>query len=188
MAENHQFRNSLNGFNKEDVVRYLDYLNAKHDSECNQLKSEIQSLKKELSALSIQISQAALASESANEVNKRYSDLEAENQRLLSALEEAKKTRPAPAIDSSLELEAYRRAERAERLAQERAAQLYQQAHGIIADITAKADEAVANIAHASDVFNTQLSELQDTVTSNKQSLQSAAAALYCVCPSSDKE
>lgn len=188
MAANHQFRNSLNGFNKEDVVRYLDYLNSKHDSECNQLKSEIQSLKKELDALSFQISQAALTSESANEANKRYANLEAENQRLLAALEEAKKAPPAPVIDSSLELEAYRRAERAERLAQERATQLYQQAHGIIADITAKADEAVANISHASDAFNAQLSELQNTVTSNKQSLQSAAAALYQVCPTSDKE
>ena len=33
------FRTAINGFRREDVVRYLEYLNAKHMTEVNQLSA-----------------------------------------------------------------------------------------------------------------------------------------------------
>ena len=44
MAEARIFRSALNGFNREDVVRYIESLNAKHTALVNQLTSEKQSL------------------------------------------------------------------------------------------------------------------------------------------------
>ena len=169
MASVHHFRTAFRGFNREDVVQYIEYMNNQHNTKIEKLNEQLaaaqaQSADPELLAR-LEAAEARCA--------QREAQLGAES---------------APVTTSEEELEAYRRAERAERLAQERATQLYQQTHGIIADITARADEAVANISHASDAFNAQLSELQNTVTSNKQSLQSAAAALYQVCPTSDKE
>ena len=34
------FRSAFNGFNREDVVRYLEYINAKHAAQVSQLTSE----------------------------------------------------------------------------------------------------------------------------------------------------
>ena len=39
------FRSALNGFNREDVVRYLEYINAQHAAELNQLRSELEYLR-----------------------------------------------------------------------------------------------------------------------------------------------
>ena len=45
------FRSAFNGFNREDVVHYIEYLNSKHTGAVNQLKSENQTLADELEAL-----------------------------------------------------------------------------------------------------------------------------------------
>ena len=51
MAEARIFRSALNGFNREDVVRYIESLNAKHTALVNQLTSEKQSLATDLESL-----------------------------------------------------------------------------------------------------------------------------------------
>ena len=51
MAESHNFRTALNGFKREDVVRYIEYLNSKHNTLVNQLRTENQALQDELDAL-----------------------------------------------------------------------------------------------------------------------------------------
>ena len=42
------FRSAFNGFNREDVVRYLEYINAKHTAEVNQLTSDVDHLRAKL--------------------------------------------------------------------------------------------------------------------------------------------
>ncbi len=42
MALAKNFRSALNGFNREDVVHYIEYLNAKHNSEVQQLSAELE--------------------------------------------------------------------------------------------------------------------------------------------------
>jgi chromosome segregation ATPase len=45
MASTKNFRSALNGFNREDVVHYIEYLNAKHNSELQQLTAEMDLLR-----------------------------------------------------------------------------------------------------------------------------------------------
>lgn len=49
MAAPLNFRTAFNGFNREDVVRYIEYLNAQHTAELNQLNSELEFLRGKLS-------------------------------------------------------------------------------------------------------------------------------------------
>ena len=35
MSQNHNFRSAIGGFNRQDVVRYIEYLNNKHTDQVN---------------------------------------------------------------------------------------------------------------------------------------------------------
>lgn len=48
MTEQQNFRTSFNGFNREDVVAYLEEINAKHATEVSQLNSDMQYLQDKL--------------------------------------------------------------------------------------------------------------------------------------------
>ena len=45
------FRSAFNGFNREDVVHYIEYMNNKHNATINQLNNELQTLTNELAVL-----------------------------------------------------------------------------------------------------------------------------------------
>ena len=45
MAAFQNFRSALNGFNREDVVRYIEFINNQHNTQVNQLHTEIQTLR-----------------------------------------------------------------------------------------------------------------------------------------------
>lgn len=196
MAAQKTFRSALNGFNRDDVVHYIEYLNAQHASEVNQLTSEAEFLRSKLEerldlpgeeespadvqALEAQL-QAALAE------NKR---LEEELQSALEAREQAQADLEALRNQqtttqnvTSQELEAYRRAERVERLAQERSVQVYHRVNGVLADATVKVDEAADTIGTLSDQVLAQLNQLQQAVSGSKQALQDAAQTMYALRP-----
>lgn len=196
MAAQKTFRSALNGFNRDDVVHYIEYLNAQHASEVNQLTSEAEFLRSKLEerldlpgeeespadvqALEAQL-QAALAE------NKR---LEEELQSALEAKEQAQADLEALRNQqtttqnvTSQELEAYRRAERVERLAQERSVQVYHRVNGVLADATVKVDEAADTIGILSDQVLAQLNQLQQAVSGSKQALQDAAQTMYALRP-----
>ena len=59
MAEKNTFRSALHGFNREDVVHYIEYLNSKHTAQINQLESENAELRNKLEALQSQSASAA---------------------------------------------------------------------------------------------------------------------------------
>jgi len=157
MAKAQPFRTALGGFNREDVVNYIAYLNNRHNSQMEQLNTQLLSaqaaLKKaqDTSELTAQLD-AALA---------RCAELEAQ-------LEASAQTEH--------ELEIYRRAERTERQAKERAAQIYTQANATLADATAQADAAVSLVTG-------QLQQLQEAVADSKAQLQQAVDALYAIRP-----
>ena len=48
MAEQQTFRTAFNGFHRDDVVQYIEELNAKHAAEVNQLNNELQYLQEKL--------------------------------------------------------------------------------------------------------------------------------------------
>ena len=97
----------------------------------------------------------------------------------------------APIQDRSLaeqELAAYRRAERAERVARERADLVYQKTNGILADATAKVDGIAGDIGSMADDIMSQLQTLQAAVTGSKQALKDAAEIMYALRPQADEE
>ena len=49
MSTPQNFRSAFNGFNREDVVHYLEYINTKHNNQISQLTSENQELRAALS-------------------------------------------------------------------------------------------------------------------------------------------
>ena len=44
------FRSAFNGFNREDVVRYIEYMNAQHVAQVNELNIELEFLRGKLAA------------------------------------------------------------------------------------------------------------------------------------------
>jgi FKBP-type peptidyl-prolyl cis-trans isomerase (trigger factor) len=48
MANSQNFRSAFNGFNREDVVHYLEYLNSKHNNLVNQLSEEAENLRQKV--------------------------------------------------------------------------------------------------------------------------------------------
>lgn len=211
MAPNQNFRTAFNGFNREDVVRYIEFLNARHQTEVNQLKSELDFLRSKQS-----FSLTRSDNERKDNDADRIRELTGENQRLQAELTAAQtlKVRAEESMKAALdekiaataelesalrqrdsyksrmeqELEAYRRAERAERLARERAEQLYRQANGVLADATVKVDEAAGQIGGLTDRVMEQLGQLQEAVTNSKQALRDAAATMYTIKPQDDRE
>ena len=179
MAENHNFRSSFNGFNREDVVRYIEYINTKHTTIVTQLKSEIQTLTAELEALQ-SLPREATVPQQAYDVAIRERD---------AALAEVEKLRqqvaekPAVMAIAEQELAAYRRAERAEREAKERAQSMYRQATAVLADATGQVDDTAAQLDLISTRVKEQLQELQTAVAESKRSLQEAVSVIATICP-----
>lgn len=147
------FRSAFYGFNREDVVRYIEFLNNQHKNQLDQLHNQLQAAK------------AAPAN----------SDLQAQ---LTAALEKCAQleVQLSNTATTEQELEAYRRAERAERMAKERAAQIYAQANAALADATLK-------VQSAADGMKTIASQVTAQAQQSEQLLQEAAAALYAIRP-----
>ena len=127
MANAKNFRSAFHGFNREDVVNYIEYLNNKHNAQLEQLNNQLQNALSQSQGGDLQAQlDAALA---------KCAQLEAQ----LAA-------QGASSAPSDTELEAYRRAERAERMARERASQIYRQATAVLADSTEKVDTAAQQL------------------------------------------
>ena len=138
MANFQNFRSALGGFNRQDVVNYIEFLNQKHRAEVEQLNNQLRTAREELVQL-----RAAVPQEDARE---------------------------------DTELEAYRRAERTERKAQERAAQIYAQANAALADATAKVESISDEVAAMAD-------QMAEKLQNSKLELRSAAEALNAIRP-----
>lgn len=182
MASAQNFRTSIKGFHREDVVRYIEYLNARHTGVVNQLKSENQTLADELAALRANPAMAEECARLQEENAQLKAQVDAQNAQiedLKKQLEEALKVKPL----TDEELEAYRRAEKAERTARERARQIYCQATGALADASVQVDDAAEQFQLLSQRISTQLTDLQTMVERSKNALQSASATMYAICP-----
>lgn len=174
-----QFRSSLGGFNREDVVRYLEFINNKHAAQVAQLTNELEYLKGK---------QDTLDSNRVSELEKQLSTAQAENETLkhrIAALEHslqeanAALARPAapaqPAASSESELEAYRRAERVERMAKERARQVGRQTADALGRMTTRMDDVSDRLSQVTAQVTEQLAQLQQAVSDSRQAVADAA-------------
>ena len=165
MAHFQNFRTALGGFNREDVVRYIEYMSNQHCSQIEQLNTQLQLAKSELAK-----------NGNAAELAAKLEAAEARCAQLEAQLAEG----GAP---QGTELEAYRRAERTERIARERAAQIYAQANGVLADATQKVDAAATQIGEIADQINAQLQGYQASINSGKALLLEAVSAMSAIRP-----
>ena len=169
MAELHNFRTSFRGFHRKDVVDYLEYLNNSHKSQLEQLNNQLTE---------------ALSRPSDDELRSQLEQAQARIQELEALLSE----NPIPEGDdfTQQELEAYRRAEKVERQANERAKLIYQKANAVLADATAQAENASAHIGAVADQVTQQLKEYQQSVQDTKQTFQDAVATLHDLYPAEE--
>lgn len=195
------FRSAFNGFHREDVVRYIEHLNNGHSALVNQLNATMDALKAQLSdaqnrtpetvenplneelqtrCIALEAELAALREENRRILAEKAALLEEKNS-LTVQLAEAKNS--ASTAMQQQELEAYRRAERLERIARERAGQVYHQANGALADAAVKLDEAFTQLGTLTDQVNAHLQQLQTAVDGSKQALADASATLYAIRP-----
>ena len=181
MALNMDFRSAFNGFNKEDVVHYLEYLQNKHNAQLTELRNELAQAEQDRLC-------AVEANAALEELRRQVAQLEAERDAavtradaLETALCAARSEKTAAVDRSEEELEAYRRAERAERQAQERAQQLMDQAYGILADAGMRADESAQQIGAMADQVAAQLAQLQQAVIGSKTVMQETATAMFAI-------
>ena len=175
MSAPQKFRSAFNGFNREDVASYLEYLNNKHSAQINQLTAEAETLRNHLENTHPSQDQADIIAA----LEQERDDLRAQLAQLQARFDALQQQSPAaPAIAPDTELEIYRRAERTERLARERAELVYKQANGILAEVTVRVNDMAAQVMPAADQILGQLQQLQDTVTNSRNSLQDAVVIL----------
>ena len=190
MAAQMNFRSAFNGFNREDVVHYIEFLNSKHAADLNQLNAELEYLRKKQPEQPAPVTdnvveqQAARIRELFDRCSALEQELEAVKAERAQLSEQVQQNSSGNRLED--ELEAYRRAERTERYARERAENLYRQANGALADATAQVDEAARQFSQMTDQVVAQLSDLQNAVAGSKQALRDAAATLYAIRPGSD--
>ena len=164
MAETQRFRAAFNGFNRDDVVNYIEYLNNRYTAQLEQLNNQLQE---------------ANGAVSADEVANLQAQLDAALQRC-AELEEKLNAKEATV---SKELEAYRRAEEAERKAHKRANEIYAQAQAVLADATSMAEAAAEEFNQVAERTTQQLKEYQTSISATVNSFKAAASSLNAVKP-----
>ena len=197
MSAPQNFRSAFNGFNRDDVVKYLEYINSRHHAQVNQLTGENEYLRQQLEAAQaapgaqeeLQRLQELCASQQAEleELRAVRTAMEARCSGMERQLEEAQ--RKAEEAQSTAqcgvaqELEAYRRAERMERQARERSEQIYRQTNSVLADATVQLEDATAGIFQLADQVMGQLEQLRSAVDRSKQALKNASDTMYAIRP-----
>lgn len=174
MAVPQDFRSAFHGFHREDVVHYIEYLTNKHNAELSQLKAQLDAANAEITMLRNIPSADHNLEEQLFQCQARCAELE---QRL------AQPEATAEISDCSAELEAYRRAERVERAAKERASRICDQTNAILADTAAKVEQTSAQMEKAAELVSAQLDSLQTAVQHSTASLKNAAASLHTLEP-----
>ena len=181
MATQH-FRSAFNGFNRQDVVRYIEYLNNQHNAQLNQLYTQMKTLQDQLDTMCAITQVDPQTEEKLAQAEEKCAHLEAQLQEMQAQLNQAQAENESRK-NREAELEAYRRAERAERVAQERVNQLYEQANGVIAQTTAKVDDSAVQISSLTVRVMEDLNALRSAVEANRDTLKNAAADLYTIRP-----
>ena len=197
MSAPQNFRSAFNGFNRDDVVKYLEYINSRHHAQVNQLTGENEYLRQQLEAAQaapgaqeeLQRLQALCASQQAEleELRAVRTAMEARCSGMERELEEAQRkaedAQSTAQCGVAQELEAYRRAERMERQARERSEQIYRQTNSVLADATVQLEDATGGIFQLADQVMGQLEQLRSAVDRSKQALKNASDTMYAIRP-----
>ena len=194
---NLNFRSSLHGFNRQDVANYLEYLNNRHAAQVNQLNTDLEALRRQAEAPAEDPQRAALETRcqeleqqlaaARKERDEALAQKEAVEQKLEAAQrdrEEALLRSSGEKLDANRELEAYRRAERTERVARERAEQVYSETSTVLTQASNRIEAALRQMTGMSQQVTGQLDTLQTAIASSRLALQDAAQTIDKLKPS----
>ena len=194
---NLNFRSSLHGFNRQDVASYLEYLNNRHAAQVNQLNTDLEALRRQAAAPVEDPQRAALEARcreleqqletARKERDEALAQREAAEQKLASARqdrEEALLRSCGEKLEANRELEAYRRAERTERMARERAEQVYSETGAVLTQASNRIESALRQMTGISQQVTGQLDTLQTAIASSRLALQDAAQTIDKLKPS----
>lgn len=194
---NLNFRSSLHGFNRQDVANYLEYLNNRHAAQVNQLNTDLEALRRQAEAPAEDPQRTALEARcreleqqlsiARQERDEALAQREAAEQKLEAARqdrEEALLRSCGEKLEANRELEAYRRAERTERMARERAEQVYSETGTVLTQASNRIEAALRQMAGISQQVTGQLDTLQTAIASSRLALQDAAQTIDKLKPS----
>lgn len=176
------FRTSLNGFNRTDVVQFIQKMTTNHEKELKTLREENEKSSEALELL--RDDQARLEAQNA-ELTEKLAALEAQNAALEAQNAElteklaAKAAEPSPApaaapaapVSAQIaehELAAYRRAEGMERKARERAEATTKLLKGVFAKATDRLNAGSAEFAAAAEKFRADYEHMQQLLADAK--------------------
>lgn len=175
MADISKFRSALGGFNREDVVNYIESMSLEQQKQLRKLQEENEKLRSEKNALA-----ELLAAANSDLSTLREQDAALSEQVELLAQQAAEfagqvKAEPEEAPEetseaaepvdyTSLELEAYRRAEQTERNAAVRADKIYRQLTALCEHARERYSDAGDEIAALSADLTANLGRLQETL------------------------
>lgn len=193
---NQNFRSSLHGFNRQDVANYLEYLNNRHTAQVNQLNTDLEELRRQAQAPAVDPQRLILEAR-CRELEQQLRQAQTERDEALSQkeetlqkLEDARRDREdallrtsGEKLDANRELEAYRRAERTERVARERAEQVYNETGAVLTQASNRIDSALRQMNGISRQVSTQLDTLQAAISSSRLALQDAADTIEKLKP-----
>ena len=200
---NLNFRSALNGFNRQDVANYLEYLNNRHNTEITQLNTDLEALRQQQQKPQIDPQKLALEArcmdlqEKLAQVERERDSARQERDEALAReqaakrqLEDAQRARDEAVIqasgaklDTNQELEAYRRAERAERVARERAELVYSETGAVLTQASTRVESALRQMNGISQQVTSQLDTLQTAISASRMALQDAADTIQRLKP-----
>ena len=197
---NQNFRSSLHGFNRQDVANYLEYLNNRHAAQVNQLNTDLEELRRQAQAPAVDPQRLILEAR-CRELEQQLRQAQTERDEALSQkedalqkLEDARRDREdallrtsGEKLDVNRELEAYRRAERTERVARERAEQVYSETGTVLTQASNRIDTALRQMTGISRQVSTQLDTLQAAISSSRLALQDAADTIEKLKPGRER-
>ena len=189
LSTNLNFRSALNGFNRQDVARYLEYLNSQHNAQLNQLQTDLDNLRRKAEPEGEDPREKRL-----QELENKCMELETQLAAMQAQRDEALRQRDevqreavvqvsGARLDTNQELEAYRRAERAERVAKERANLIYAQTGAVLNQASVRVEGAIRQVTGISQQVSTQLDTLQAAISSSRLALQDAADTISRLKP-----
>lgn len=191
-----RFRAALHGYNRDDVIAYIERTTKEHEAAIRSLQTQNEQLSKRLAESKSALEEARLNNIAPAEyeaAKSRVTQLLTENQQLKdriaemednlsiasqSAFVEPEKTMqdltaPIPAVETvlpgagssgrdyqELELAAYRRAELAERIARERAADVYREVSSVFSQADTKLDSGAMDLEQMTQTIQGNVNQL----------------------------
>ena len=187
MTYTDNFRTAMRGFNRTDVVQFIQRLTAEHEKELRALREENERLTNALDAaqtdLQAAVDEKAVLEDQLLALREQPEEAEAATPDVLDAPiapAEAVST-PAGANLTELELAAYRRAEMAERLARERAAAADEQMKALFTQSREKLTLATGDFATMLAAFQADFDQLRQVIQSAQGVLTESGDGLTAV-------